>query len=547
MYVRSRWRRGIGVGLALVLFAAACAPEEEPAAPDEPPVDEGEPVYGGSLVYALEAETSGGWCLPESQLAISGIQVARAIYDTLTAPDENGDIKPFLAESVEPNETFDEWTITLREGVTFHDGTPLTAEVVKNNLDAFRGQYPARSPLLFRFVFENVATVEVVDELTVRVTTATPWPAFPWFLWSSGRVGIVAQAQLDDAETCDRNLIGTGPFVFEEWRENERFVATRNENYWLTDADGNQLPYLDRIEFRPVIEGSQRVNLLDGAEVQAMHTSGAIQIDTLRGFGDRIRLVESNQFAEVGYFMLNAAEGRIFNNQTARLAAAHALDRDRINTIRAMGIPTVASGPFAPGNKGYLEDTGYPEFDPERARELVQQFEQETGQEFRITLSNTTDPDTVATGDLLQEMLEDVGIQVDRNQFEQAQLINTALGGNFDMIQWRNHPGADPDTQYVWWATGSPVNFGRINDPDMQALLDQGRTETDPDARERIYQDLNRLFAERVYNLWQSWTIWAIGTAPNVRGILGPNLPDGSGPFPGLATGHPVSGIWLEQ
>jgi peptide/nickel transport system substrate-binding protein len=530
-----------------VLFAAACAPEEEPAAPDEPPVDEGEPVHGGSLVYALEAETSGGWCLPESQLAISGIQVARAIYDTLTAPDENGDIKPYLAESVEPNGTFDEWTITLREGITFHDGTPLTAEVVKNNLDAFRGEYPGRTPLLFRFVFENVATVEVVDDLTVQVTTATPWPAFPWFLWGSGRIGILAQAQLDDAETCDRNLIGTGPFVFEEWRENERFVATRNENYWRTDADGNQLPYLDRIEFRPVIEGSQRVNLLDGAQVQAMHTSGAIQIDTLRGFGDRIRLVESNQFAEVGYFMLNAGEGRIFNNQTARLAAAHALDRDRINEIRALGIPTVASGPFAPGNMGYLEDTGYPEFDPERARELVQQFEQETGQEFRITLSNTTDPDTVATGDLLQEMLEDVGIQVDRNQFEQAQLINTALGGNFDMIQWRNHPGADPDTQYNWWATGSPVNFGRINDPDMQALLDRGRTETDPDARERIYQDLNRLFAERVYNLWQSWTIWAIGTAPNVRGILGPNLPDGSGPFPGLATGHPVSGIWLEQ
>jgi peptide/nickel transport system substrate-binding protein len=550
MIIRSRWRRLIGAGIALALFAGACGDDGDtagPDAPDGPPVDEGDPVYGGSLVYALEAETSGGWCLPEAQLAIGGIQVARAIYDTLTAPDENGEIQPYLAESFDSNETFDDWTFRLREGITFHDDTPLNAEVVKNNIDALRGAYEGRSPLLTVFVFSNIAEVEVVDDLTVRITTNTPWPALPWFLWGSARYGMMAQAQLDDPNTCDRNLIGTGPFVFQEWVENQRFVATRNESYWRTDDDGNQLPYLDRIEFRPIIEGPQRVNALESGQVQAMHTSGAISIDSLRSLGDRIRLIESDAFGEVGYFMLNADEGRPFNSLTARLAAAHALDRERINNIRGLGIPTIASGPFAPGNMGHLDDTGYPEYDLERARELVQQYQEESGQPLRITLSNTTDPDTVATGDLLQEMLEEAGFQVDRNQFEQAQLINTALGGDFDMVQWRNHPGADPDTQYNWWATGSPVNFGRINDPDMQALLDQGRTETDLDAREAIYEDLNRLFAERVYNLWQSWTIWAVGTAPNVRGIVGPNLPDGNGPFPGFGTGHPVSGIWLAE
>ena len=81
-----------------------------------------------------------------------GIQVARAIYDTLTAPDENGEIKPFLAESVEPQRRHTVWTIKLREGITFHDGTALDATVVKNNLDAYRGTYPARKPLLFIFV-----------------------------------------------------------------------------------------------------------------------------------------------------------------------------------------------------------------------------------------------------------------------------------------------------------------------------------------------------------------------------------------------------------
>ena len=70
------------------------------------------------------------------------------MYETLTAPNAEGEYVPFLAESVTPNEAFDEWTIVLRDGVTFHDGSDLTAEVVKNNIDAGRGLYPTRRPLL---------------------------------------------------------------------------------------------------------------------------------------------------------------------------------------------------------------------------------------------------------------------------------------------------------------------------------------------------------------------------------------------------------------
>ncbi len=150
-----------------------------------------EPTPGGSVVYGLEAETSSGWCLPEAQLAIAGIQVARAVYDTLTVPNAEGEYVPYLASAVTPNATYDEWTIELRDGVKFHDGTDLTAEVVKNNIDAFRGKYANRAPLLFLFVYENIDTVETTGPLTVAVKTKTPWPAFPAYLYANGRMGIM--------------------------------------------------------------------------------------------------------------------------------------------------------------------------------------------------------------------------------------------------------------------------------------------------------------------------------------------------------------------
>jgi peptide/nickel transport system substrate-binding protein len=121
---------------------SACASVEsgstQASGGDDDDAGVGPPQRGGTLVYGLEAETTNGWCLPEGQLAIAGIQVARSIYDTLTVPTGDGSFAPFLAESVTPNADYTQWTITLRPGVTFHDGSPLTAEVVKNNLDAYR-------------------------------------------------------------------------------------------------------------------------------------------------------------------------------------------------------------------------------------------------------------------------------------------------------------------------------------------------------------------------------------------------------------------------
>jgi peptide/nickel transport system substrate-binding protein len=501
-------------------------------------------------VSGLEAETTNGWCLPEGQLAISGIMVARALYDTLTVPDGDGNFVPFLAESVEPNDDYTEWTIKVRDGVKFSDGSDLTSEVVKNNLDAYRNQYPGRTSLLFQFVLQDITDVSVVDPLSVKVTTGRPWASFPSFLYSSGRMGMVGQAQLDDAEGCARNLIGTGPFILEDWQVNSSLTAKKNPNYWREDADGNQLPYLDEIEFRPITEAQQRLNALESGEIDAFHTTDIATIEELRNQSDdgQVNLTESDDNAEVGNLMLNATEPP-FDNQIARQAAATAIDRDEINQILNKGIPKIANGPFSPGTIGYTEDTGYPDYDVDKAKQLVQQYESETGQQFQVQISSPPDPETRQLVDLTAQYFEDAGMKVTTTTFDQSELIQTAIQRDYQAITWRNYPGLDPDGNYVWWyGKGNPVNFMGFDDSTVNDLLDQGRATADPDERQQIYADLNKHFAEQDYMLWASWTQWDIPTDSEVHGVVGARPPDDEGSdYTGLALGNDMALMWREQ
>ena len=533
--------------LALGLVVAACGGGDDTTGSGDDTskttTDAGTPTPGGSVAYGIEAETSGGWCLPEANLAISGIQVARAIYDTLTLPNADGDYVPYLAKSVTPNATYDEWTIELRDGVKFQDGTALTAEVVKNNLDAYRGQYAKRSPLLFIFVYENIDTVDATGPLTVKVTTKTPWPALPAYLYANGRIGIMAQAQLDDPQHCDTNMIGTGPFVKKEWKVNDHLTVERNPDYW-----NQPYPYLDSIEFRPVPDADQRMNSLEGGDLNMIATNQALNIDTLRGLAESgdVDLVEGPEYAEVAYMMLNAGKPP-FDNILARRALAYAIDRDTLREVLTKNVLTNASGPFAPGSMGYLEDTGFPEFDLAKAKDLVAQYEKETDLPFEFTITNNADSSSQATSQMWKEMAEQAGMKVDLKMVEQGAEIDDAIAGNYDTDLWRNHPGGDPDLQYVWWHSGSPVNFNKFADPEIDRLLDAGRVESDPAKRTKIYSDLNRRFADQVWNVWSQWTLWVIASDPSVHGVMGPDLPDGSKPFPGLADGHQLTGLWVEQ
>jgi len=542
--------------LTVVLVAAACGGSSgNSSGGGSTSGGAGKPVYGGSVTYGIEADPSGGtggFCLITAQLAISGILVARMFYDTLTVPNADGGYSPWLAESVTPNATYDSWAIKLRPGIKFSDGTALDATVLKNNLDAYRGTYNTPNhPLLFAIVFSNVKDVSVTDPLTVTVTTKTPWPAFPAYLWGSGRVGIMGQAQLDSGSNCGQDLVGTGPFKYQQgsYIQGSQIVGNRNPNYWYHDPVTHaKLPYLDKLTLKVTLETSQVINGLQSGDLDIAHTSdgkGIQQLRTMAKSGS-VNEMESDKYGEVAYAMLNTKIAP-FNDVNARLAVAYGTDRQTIIAQTQANVPKVADGPFTKGNVGYLADSGFASYNLTKAKEYLAKYKQDTGKDLTFDLVATNDSSTLSIAQAVQDQASKLGVKVNIQQIEQGGEINAALGGKFQGILWRNHPGGDPDTQYIWWHSGQPTNFSGINDPVIDKDLDDGRINTDPAKRQADYEDLNRRFASQAYNIWTWWTLWTIGSSTKIHGILGPNLPDGKKPSPGLATGHFLGGMWKDK
>jgi peptide/nickel transport system substrate-binding protein len=499
---------------------------------------------GGSgdseVVWGLEAETTGGYCLPNARLAAAGIQVATAVYDSLMAINAKGEYSPYLAESFTPNATYDEWTIKLRPGITFHNGEPLDAEAVKLNIDSFRGQNPDIAPQLFLFVFEDIDTVTVADPLTVVVTTKQPWVAFPAF-WSGGRTGIAAPEQLSSGDVCATQLIGTGPFRFVEFRQNESLTVEKNPDYWRKGY-----PKLDRIVFKPIPEAQVRNNGLVSGDLDIIQAGGAVtlRLDDLKQKAEagELQVLVSEAGAETSYVMLNMSKPP-FDDPIARQAVAFAGDAREANDIRNKGQNTISTGPFAPDNAAHL-DTAPRKHNLKKAKELAAEYEATHGEPLTWEYLTNPDPDVSAIAQLVKEQNAKAGIEVSIRLVDQATLIGDALAGNFQGAGFRNHPGGDPDTQYVWWHSGSPVNFGRITDAEIDRLLEEGRGEPDPDKRVEIYTELNERFASELYNLWSWYTLWGLGFSNDVSGVKGPALPDGGGKPAVLFGGvTPVLGI----
>jgi peptide/nickel transport system substrate-binding protein len=549
---RKRWLRGVALGAAVAISAAFGAVGS--AGANAPSQNGGKPKSGGSITYGLEAPTT-NFCLPNAQLAISGIVVTTAVYDTLTAPDKDGKYVAYLAQSVDHSPDYRSWTIKLRPNIQFHNGEALDANAVKQNLDSYAGKNQTVSAPLFSFVMRNVDSVNVVDPMTVQVNMKSPWVEFDQYLWSTGRLGMVAPAQLN-RPNCQTNMIGTGPFKLQSFDPITGNVdVVKNPNYWRKG-----FPYLDEIKFVPVPDGSQRFTQFQGSALDVTHDSVGRDLTQYEGLGgDATITKEPNGRMEITHTLINVARPP-FDDPNARKAVAEGIDRNKFNELVNDGKARLANGVFDTKVEGYLSNAGYPKFNPKDAKKLVQQYKAAHGGTFEFSYQSTTDQLAIDSARFLKSQMAKVGITVNLPQpTDQPTVINQAIGGNVDAFGGRNYPGLVGDSMYVWFygttqpngqGGRNPVNFNFVNLPQVNQALDQARGEPDPAKRAQLYQDFNKALTSNISGFWGWYTPWFIVTKPNVHGVLGPNLPDANGntgsdkPTPVLAGYHQLLGLW---
>ena len=505
---------------------------------------DGDPTAGGELAYGIEAESE-GWNPTKTRWATSGTLVGASIFDTLAAFDDTGRVVPYLAEEITPNGNFTEWTVVLRDGVTFHDGQPLTSEAVKLVLDQHVGS-PLTGPIV-----EPIDRVDTPDARTAVVVMKEPWSAFPAVL--TGQIGMVpAPSQLNDpTDGTVTRPVGTGPFVFDSWIRDSELVVERNEDYW---REG--LPYLDSVTFTPLPDPAERLNALEAGTIDVAHVRDPATVAEARELAaarDAQVILDPTEPEEL-FLMLNSGRAP-FDDLDARRAVAFAVEVDRYNGAFGEDIAEPATGPY-PETSQWFADSEWPEADPAKARELVTAYEEEHGP-MAVTFLATKTPDDIASAGLLEAMLEEVGIDVETRFLEQGDLFLQASAGTYDVALWRQWSAPDPDGEYLWWhsSTSQPVgqlsiNVGRLEDPEIDEALDTGRGTLDETTRIEAYAELQMRLTEQVPYVWINHVPWTIVADTDVRDLPNGPLPDGQAslPFGGPASGsHRLTQVWIDS
>jgi peptide/nickel transport system substrate-binding protein len=494
------------------------------------------PKRGGSITFGMDTE-EGGFNPTSARWDEGGFLYGRTVFDPLAIVTTAGKVEPYLAESITSNPDYTVFTIVLRSGINFHDGTPLNAAALELNLQK------QQASILTGAAFANVESIQVTGPLTVAITTKTPWEELPYYLAEAQTAYIAAPSMLNAPDGGTTQPVGTGPFVFQEWVPNSHFTATANPHYWRPG-----LPYLDSITFKPIIDPASRVDALESGTIDIMHTNTPQTFGTFRHNTKWSYVDDSGSILgqpAVNCIMLNTTAAPI-NNPKLRTALAMATNSTEYAKVINININEPMTGLFLPGSPYYTK-TAYPAPNPKGAAKLVKEIEKETGAPVSFTLTSTNNSYTERAAQFLQQAWGDAGMKVTINIQEQAALINDALAGKYQATTWRQFNAVAPDLNYVWWSTTTasgpiPLNMARNSDPRIQTAMVLGRTTTDAATRIKAYQEVNQYLAEDLPYIYTDRSTWAIVAKPSVQNFNNPKTPSGA-----TAIGLDAGVIWPTQ
>jgi peptide/nickel transport system substrate-binding protein len=487
--------RALAFGVAAVLLASGH-------------VGANEPRKGGSLSVSLETDSA-----TLDPLGISSIndrQVAVILYDTLLDIDAKGQIVPGIAEKIEAAPDAMSFKLTLRGNVKFSDGTPYDAAAVVKN---FQRIMDPKNRCRCASDVATVDTVAATGPLEVSIRMKTPSAHFPGTLADVAGMVVSPAAVEKYGADFGNHGIGAGAFKLKEWRRGDRIVLERNDGYWRNPV------LLDEVMLRPLPDAQTRYTSLLAGNLDVVMNAGARDVIDAQQRKTFQVLNPGSLGTLFIQFNLSAPD---VSDVRVRRAMAHAIDRDGYNKAINRGLYKLASTPFGSGLAPHEQVDGYPNFDPAKAKKLVEEY----GKPVKVKLVISSVPASVLAGQALQQMWKKAGIETELVPTEAAQAIKNAFAHDYQVMLFRWAGGTDPDKNvYQFFHSKGSINLVKFNDPEMDKLLEAGRATTDKAERLKIYRQVNNLLARELPYLFLTYFENIALASPKVRGVT--PTPDG--------------------
>ncbi|HEY0832290.1 MAG TPA: ABC transporter substrate-binding protein [Azospirillum sp.] len=447
-----------------------------------------------------------------------GRMVFAALCDKLFDIDENLDIVPQLALSHRTAADGREVTITLRPGVTFHDGEPMDAEAVKFSLERhLTSQGSFRRPEL-----AAIEAVEAVDPLTVRLRLKTPFS--PLLAQLTDRAGMVVspKAAREAGDRFGAKPVCAGPYRFVERVQQDRIVVERFPGYWNKDA-----VRIDRITYLPIVDATVRLANLRSGQLDVAERVLATDLADIRADA-RLRLATVTEIGYQGMWInvgkSGPAKGPLGSDARVRAALDLALDREAINSV-------VFNGEYVPGNQWVSPTNPYyqqafpvPKRDVAKAKELLRQAGVTTP--VPVDLMVPQNPESRQLAEVIQAMAAEAGFAMTIRVVEFATALKEAEEGRYQafLLNWSGRP--DPDGNiYAFARSKAPQNYGGYSNADVDAWLDEARTRSDLAERKALYARVaERHLADKPF-LYLLHRRWFIAHTARLEGMR--LLPDG--------------------
>ena len=487
-------------------------------------VVEVEQEKGGDLVLAFDKEPT--TIDPNVNASWMGSNVISAVCEPLIGLDREGNLVPALATEWEVSDDLTSMTFKLREGVMFHDGTPWNAEALKFNFDRIAD--PATESMGAIDFLGPYDRTEVVDEYTATIYWSEPYPFtnHRGFFRSYFAMNSPTAVEEYGEDYGTEALVCSGPYMFKEWVLGDHITVEKNPDYdWELRGDEHP-PYLDSVTWKYIEEAATRTAVLQTGEVDLIFSLPPERFAEFAGNPDYD--VQRTDLPGIGSIFVMSPQYEYTQDVRVRQALEYAVDREAINLTVYNGLYTMQYGPLAKVTPCSDEEAASMySYDPDKAKALLADagwtdedddgVVEKDGEEMEDFTIWSFD---LRLGEVLQAQLAEIGIEAMVQDARLPVRMEKARAGDFGMmiLAWRSN---DPAILQTLWHSSQigGWNFANLNNPEVDALLDEGGRIVDMEKRCEIYGEVQRILMEEAVCLPMNTAAQLLGYRNDVRQV----------------------------